>query len=285
MQLDEEHAKCMVCQGFLRTPVHVVCRKACGVKLCQECWEELRTSADGRPKCVTCMGRVFPDLTAKDCVLDGILSQCVRPCMHVGCTHPPDASDAIAVHEAVCPHRLVQCPHTACRRSMPQMDLLSHINTCAKLTCQELPNPTTYLHSACIRLGCNFTGTRDDVAAHRLTCAMHGPLMTAANRGALKHHLSSMWDHLHRRIREREERELAQEVADLWDVHGASWNSEPPLTGITITPLRTHFRIDLSDTASSSEAPSAATSEAPFAAASEAAFAAFTVPTFIFGND
>lgn len=170
MEVDEREVLCLVCQGVLVTPVHVVCQKACGTKMCQGCWTEFSLSCSGRPRCPVCKSLVFPDLTGKDYTLDALLSRCTRRCMNAGCDEPPGPYASMCEHEAVCPHRLLPCPH--CSKLVKALDWELHGATCDRVPCRECPQRVTCSVFS-VGMGCGFRGTASDVEAHRRCCRLH----------------------------------------------------------------------------------------------------------------
>lgn len=177
----ESLALCIVCQGFLTDAVHLVCKGGCGVKLCAGCWEGFALANSGRPRCPMCAGATYPDLTTRDCMLNGILEHCLRGCAF--CSEQPlgDAAE-MASHERVCPFRPVQCPHVACKRVLRHCDLEEHVRACARLSCGE--EGLSAVRG--VKFGCTFRGTPREVERHRAVCLHRDPRLQTHLREAMK---------------------------------------------------------------------------------------------------
>ena len=166
--LAESDAMCVVCQGVLVSPMHVVCQKACGVKLCESCWGTFSLNSSGRPRCPLCKSLVFPDLTGKDHTLRNVMSKCVRLCSHEGCGESALPHDEMVAHEATCGHALALCGD--CGACMKAMEMAGHAEVCTKVPCGGARGVWKRFG---LRGGCAFKGTAAAAARHRVGCMHH----------------------------------------------------------------------------------------------------------------
>lgn len=169
MLLEESDALCVVCQDVLRNPVHVVCQKACGLKLCKGCWDGYAVSQGGRPRCPMCKGLVFPDLTGADRVLCGVLGRFSRRCCYrdQGCEAPAALHAAMVAHEAECGFAPAVCRW--CNKTLRAKDLEAHKAVCTSVPCDETAGKVGLR----VSVGCDFTGSAERVRRHRAVCAHH----------------------------------------------------------------------------------------------------------------
>lgn len=167
--LEDSDALCVVCQDVLRDPVHVVCQKACGLKLCGQCWEQYALSQGGRPRCPMCKGLVFPDLTGADRVLQGVLGKFSRRCCYgdEGCEAPAALHDAMVAHEARCGFAPAACEW--CKATLKAKDLEAHRWSCTSVPCDGTAGKVGLR----VSVGCTFVGTAERVRRHRAVCAHH----------------------------------------------------------------------------------------------------------------
>jgi hypothetical protein len=206
--LDESDALCLVCQGCLVSPVHVVCQKACGVKMCSGCWDQFAQAAEGRPRCPLCKALVFPDLTGKDHAFRCLLSRCRRPCGNPGCTVESMLHDEMVEHEGRCDHRIVACPH--CALSLKAMELPLHECVCDRVACGAMRVSHDFkgaLKKMGVRGGCSYRGTMEEVERHKHICAFW----------RFEGHLDALVAKVGAHARECEEREAVLRVAMDWD--------------------------------------------------------------------
>ena len=159
---------CLMCQAIFQDPVIA----KCGHTFCRKCIMDL-------PQSGTCpssshRGIVLPknQLISNITIVEELAELDIRCKFGIkpaadeggGFVANPDGCQEIikmgdrAIHEGVCPYRILNCPNSAVCGSFKKIDLDAHLGVCQHCTC---------VHNV---RGCKFVGSRDAAKAHLEDC-------------------------------------------------------------------------------------------------------------------